>query len=107
MRNFASMMQKMQGLQGKMQEMQAELEEMQFSATQAGGQISVAVHGKKQIVSLEIAPALMVPSEADLVADLIKIALKNATDMAEAEQARRLSELTGGLPIPPGMSLPF
>lgn len=107
MRNMASMMQKLSGLQGKMQELQNDLASMQFEANAAGGQVCAAVNGKKQVVMIEIDPALMVPSEADLVADLVKVAISNAMEMAEAEQARRIAELTDGLPIPPGMSLPF
>lgn len=107
MRNLASMMQKAQGLQGKMQELQAEMEDTLFSASSADGKVNASVNGKKQLIELEIAPDLMVPDEADLVADLVKIAVKNAMDMAEAEQARRLSELTGGLPLPEGFKLPF
>lgn len=107
MRNMASMMQKLSGLQSKMQEMQAELEEMTFEASAAGGQVKASVNGKKQVQMIFIDPALMVPSEADLVADLVKVAIGNAIGMAEQEQARRMADLTGGLPLPPGMSLPF
>ena len=107
MRNMASMMQKLSGLQGKMQEMQAELEGMTFEANAAGGQVRAVVNGKKHVVMIHIEPALMVPSEADLVADLVKVAIGNAMAMAEQEQARRIQDLTGGLPLPPGMSLPF
>ena len=107
MRNMASMMQKLSGLQGKMQEMQAELEGMTFEANAAGGQVRAVVNGKKHVVMIHIEPALMVPSEADLVADLVKVAIGNAMAMAEQEQARRMQNLTGGLPLPPGMSLPF
>lgn len=107
MRNMASMMQKLSGLQGKMQELQAELEQMTFEANAAGGQVTATVNGKKQVTMIHIAPELMVPSEADLVADLIKVAIGNAMMMAEQEQARRMAELTDGLPLPPGMSLPF
>ena len=107
MRNMASMMQKLSGLKGKMQEMQAELEGMTFEANAAGGQVRAVVNGKKHVVMIHIEPALMVPSEADLVADLVKVAIGNAMAMAEQEQARRMQDLTGGLPLPPGMSLPF
>ena len=107
MRNMANMMQKISGLQGKMQDLQTELSEMQFEANAAGGQVRAMVNGKKHIISIDIDPALMVPSEADLVADLVKLAIQNAMEMAEAEQARRIAELTDGLPLPPGMSLPF
>ena len=107
MRNMANMMQKISGLQGKMQDLQTELSDMQFEANAAGGQVRAVVNGKKHIISIDIDPALMVPSEADLVADLVKLAIQNAMEMAEAEQARRIAELTDGLPLPPGMSLPF
>ena len=107
MRNMASMMQKLSGLQGKTQEMQAELEGMTFEANAAGGQVRAVVNGKKHVLMIHIEPALMAPSEADLVADLVKVAIGNAMAMAEQEQARRMQDLTGGLPLPPGMSLPF
>ena len=51
MRNMASMMQKISGLQGKMQDLQAELD-MQFEANAAGGQVRAVVNGKKHIIRL-------------------------------------------------------
>ena len=107
MRNLASMMQKVQGIQGKMQELQAELEAMIFSANAGSGKVTASVNGRKELVDLTIAPELMQPEDADLVADLVKIAVKQAYQMAETEQARRMEELTGGLPLPPGFKLPF
>ena len=73
MRNMANMMQKISGLQGKMQDLQTELSDMQFEANAAGGQVRAVVNGKKHIIRIDIDPALMVPSEADLVADLVKL----------------------------------
>ena len=39
--------------------------------------------------------------------DMVRLATNNAKLNAEAEMASRMKDITGGLPLPPGMSLPF
>jgi DNA-binding protein YbaB len=38
---------------------------------------------------------------------MICLATNNALDQATAEKARMMKDITGGLPLPPGMNLPF
>jgi DNA-binding protein YbaB len=45
--------------------------------------------------------------EIDVLEDMIQLATNNAKETAEAEMARRMKDITGGLPLPPGLSLPF
>jgi len=47
------------------------------------------------------------PDDAEMLEDLICLATRNAQAAASAEKARLLKDITGGLPLPPGMNLPF
>ena len=45
--------------------------------------------------------------EVEILEDLIVAAHKDAKDKAEAVMEEKTKEMTAGLPIPPGMKLPF
>ena len=45
--------------------------------------------------------------DADMLEDMICLATNNAHEQAAAAKAQKMKEITGGLPLPPGMSLPF
>jgi len=47
------------------------------------------------------------PDDPEILEDLICLATRNAQAAASAEKARLLKDITGGLPLPPGMNLPF
>ena len=49
----------------------------------------------------------MADGDADTLAELVMLAVNNAKSEADAKKANALKELTGGLPLPPGLSLPF
>ena len=42
-----------------------------------------------------------------MLEDLIRAAAKDAKDKVESHMAAEMGKLTGGLPLPPGMKLPF
>ncbi|MEL7430054.1 MAG: YbaB/EbfC family nucleoid-associated protein, partial [Pseudomonadota bacterium] len=65
------------------------------------------LHFKSQMKGISIDPALMKEDEAEILEDLIIAAHQDAKSKVEEETARRTQELTAGLPIPPGMKLPF
>ena len=56
---------------------------------------------------LRIDPSLLKPEEAGILEDLIVAAANDARAKAEAVLADKMREMTGGLQLPPGMSLPF
>ena len=49
----------------------------------------------------------MKADEKDILEDLIVAAHADAKGKAEAAAAEEMKALTGGLPLPPGMKLPF
>ena len=66
-----------------------------------------SLSGKGEIIELEISPELMADGDADMLAELVILAVNNAKSEADAKKANVLKEMTGGLPLPPGLSLPF
>jgi hypothetical protein len=59
------------------------------------------------MTALTIDPSLMKPEEREILEDLIVAAHADAKSKAEAMMAEEMKSLTGGLPLPPGLKLPF
>ena len=107
MRNMAGMMKKVQEMQSRMEELQAEMATTEFSATVGGGVVSVTVTGKGVMQAVRIDPAALDVDDIGMREDMICLATNNARADADAAMAARMKDITGGLPLPPGMSLPF
>ncbi len=107
MKNLGQMMQQAQQMQAKMTEMQEKLGGLEIIGISGGGMVSVTLNGKKELTAIKVDPALADGEEVEVLEDLIKAAFGDAHAKVEAEVARRMSELTGGLQLPPGMTLPF
>jgi len=107
MKDIMGMMKAASEMKGKMEAMQAELAEMVVEGRSGGGLVTVALSGKGDLRGLKIDPTLANPSEIEVLEDLIVAAFNDAKGKSEVEVQRRMSEVTAGLPIPPGMKFPF
>jgi hypothetical protein len=105
MADFLGLMKQARELQSKMQEMQAKLEALQVAGRAGAGLVALRLNGKGALTALDIDPSLLVPAEAGILVDLILAAHADAKAKLEAELAERMKELTGGLPLPPGLGL--
>ncbi len=107
MRDMMGMLSKAKEMQAKMQAMQEEIAQMEVSATSGGGLVSLTLLGKGTLISLKIDPSLLKEGEGEILEDLIIAAHNDAKAKLEAMMAEKTQALTAGLPIPPGMKLPF
>ncbi|MEO0879035.1 MAG: YbaB/EbfC family nucleoid-associated protein, partial [Pseudomonadota bacterium] len=57
--------------------------------------------------SVAIERALMKEDEAEVLEDLIAAAINDAKAKLETQSQEEMKKLTEGLPLPPGMKLPF
>jgi DNA-binding YbaB/EbfC family protein len=105
MRDLMGMMGKMQELQGRMEKMQAELETIEVTGMAGGGLVSVTLSAKGALKKISIDPSLLKPAEKEIVEDLISAAHADARTKAERTMEEKMRELTGGLPLPPGLKL--
>ncbi len=107
MKNLGQMMKQIQGMQSQMQEMQTALERMEMTGQSGGGMVNVTLSGKGEMRRVKIDPKLLDPAEVEVLEDLILAAAKDAKAKVDEHVASEMSRLTGGLPLPPGMKLPF
>ncbi len=107
MKNLGGMMKKMQEMQTRMQELNEEMETRRFSASVGGGAVTAEVTGKGVLTSLNISKDICAPDDVDTIEELVILAINTAKSEADTAHKQALQELTGGLPLPPGMSLPF
>ena len=107
MKDLMGMMGKVKEMQEKMESMQAELEELEAEGMSAGGMVVVTLSGNGALKGVKIDPSLMKEGEEEILEDLIIAAHNSAKGRSEDLAKEKTAELTAGLPIPPGMKLPF
>ena len=107
MRNMAGMMKKVQEMQSRMEALQQEMADTEFSAAVGGGAVQVTVTGKGEMRGVKIDPSTVDTEDIGMLEDMICLAANSARAEADAAMAAKMKDITGGLPLPPGMSLPF
>jgi nucleoid-associated protein EbfC len=107
MKNLGNMLKEAQKLQSRMAEMQAKLVDLEIFGTSGGGLVNVTLNGKGELRRLKIDPQLIDPNEGEILEDLIVAAFNDAKAKLEVKLQEEMGKLTGGLPLPPGMKLPF
>ena len=105
MADFMGLMKQAAELKSKMETMQAELDQIEVEGTSGGGLVSVTLSGKGEMKSVKIDDTLIKPSEKEIVEDLIVAAHADARRKAEVLLQEKMKDVTGGLPLPPGMKL--
>ncbi len=105
--DFLGMMKKAEELQKNMQTMQDELDRTLVEGSSGGGLVTVSLSGKGEMKGLKIDPSLFSEDDVEVLEDLIVTAHNEAKAKAEQMMQQKMAEATAGLPLPPGMKLPF
>ena len=103
--NIAQLMQQAQKMQENMQRAQEELANLEVNGNAGGGMVSVTITGRMECRKVRIDPSVM--GDPDMVEDLVAAAFNDAVNKANAASQERMGAATAGMPIPPGMKLPF
>ena len=107
MKNLGQMMKQAQEMQTKMEDMQNKLSELEVTGSAGAGMVEYTLTGKNEALRLQIDPTLLSPDNAEMLEDLIVAAANDARSKVEVKVQQKMSELTGGLQLPPGFKLPF
>lgn len=107
MKNLAGLMKQASQMQAKMQEMQARMEAMEIEGSAGAGMVAVVLNGRGDMKRLRVDPKLADPAEMEMLQDLVVAAHADARRKIEAEMAAEMEKVTGGMPLPGGMKLPF
>lgn len=105
--DIMGMMKKAQEMQAKLSGAQEELSRLEVEGQSGGGLVRITLTGKGEMKSIFLDPSLMKPEEKEIAEDLIVAAFTDAKTKADRAAAEKMQALTAGLPLPPGMKLPF
>jgi len=99
------MMQQAQRMQENLKRVQDELALLEVTGQSGGGMVSVTITGKYEARRVRIDPSVL--GDAEMLEDLVQAAFNDAVSKANEESRKRMSAATAGMPVPPGMKLPF
>lgn len=105
--DMAKMMKAAKDMQDKMGQMQEDMARITVTGQSGAGLVKATCTAKGELTALEIDPSIFVPSEKEVVEDLILAAIKDAQRAAEERMQSEMARMTEGLGLPPGMKLPF
>jgi DNA-binding YbaB/EbfC family protein len=103
---LGNLMKQAQEMQASMQRAQEELANMEVTGESGGGLVKVTMTGKHEVRRVSIDDSL-VGDDKDMLEDLVAAAINDATHRIDAATKERMTGLTAGLSLPPGMKLPF
>ncbi len=105
--DIMGMMKKAQEMQAQLAGAQEELARLEVEGQSGGGLVKISLSGKGEMKSIQLDPSLLTPTDKEMTEDLILAAVADAKGKADRVAAEKMQALTAGLPLPPGMKLPF
>jgi len=103
--NIAQLMQQAQKMQENMQRAQEELANVEVTGSAGGGMVNITITGRMECRKVRIDPSVL--SDPEMAEDLIAAAFNDAVNKANAASQEMMGAATAGMPLPPGMKLPF
>jgi DNA-binding YbaB/EbfC family protein len=103
--NLAGLMQQAQKMQQEMQRAQEELVSLEVTGQAGGGMVAVTLNGRHAARQVKIDPSLL--DDVEMLEDLLTAAINDAVNRVAEQTQERMSGLTQGMQLPPGMKLPF
>ena len=103
---LAGLMKQAQAMQDNMKRAQEELAQLEVEGQSGAGLVKVLMNCKHDVKRVAIDPSLLA-DDKDMLEDLVAAAFNDAVRRAEAISQEKMGKLTAGMPLPPGMKLPF
>jgi DNA-binding YbaB/EbfC family protein len=75
-------------------------------ASAGGGMVAVKMNGQKQIVDIRIEPEVFASKDQEMLQDLVRAAVNEASRRVDEELANQMKNLAGGIPGMAGMKIP-
>ena len=98
--NMNAMLQQAQKMQEDMAAKQEELEAREYDISAGGGAVNLKINGKKQILSLDIAPEIVDPDDIETLSDILIAAVNEAIKRVEDTNSEELGQITGPMNLP-------
>ena len=99
---LGQMMQQAQKMQENLKRAQDEISRIEITGESGAGMVKVTLTGKHQARKVEIA-ADALKEDKEFLEDLIAAAINDASQKLEAVTQQKMSAVTGGMQLPPGL----
>jgi nucleoid-associated protein EbfC len=103
---LAGLMKQAQQMQDNLKKAQDELALVEVEGQSGAGLVKVVMTCKNDVKRVSIDPSLLA-DDKDMLEDLVAAAFNDAVRRAEQTSQEKMSKLTAGMPMPPGMKFPF
>lgn len=103
---MGNLMKQAQKMQEDMQKAQEEIASMEIEGQSGGGLVKVLMNGHHELRRVSIDDSL-VGDDKDMLEDLVAAAVNDASQRLAEASKEKMSGLTSGMELPPGMKLPF
>ena len=103
---LGDLMKQAQQMQERVQKLQEEVAKTEVIGESGAGLVKITMTGRHDVRKVNIDSSLLGEAK-DVLEDLVAAAMNDAVRRAEKNQQDKMSELTAGIPLPPGFKLPF
>jgi nucleoid-associated protein EbfC len=103
---LGNIMQQAQKMQEDLKKAQEELALMQVQGESGGGLVTIVMTGKREARKVTIDDSLL-GEDKDMLEDLVAAAINDAVNKVAKMKKEKMSDITAGIPLPPGFQLPF
>jgi len=103
---IGNLMKQAQLMQENMKKLQEQLAVMEVEGQAGSGLVKVVMTGRHEVKRVTIDPKLLA-DDKEMLEDLVTAAFNEAARKVDATTQEKMSAATAGLPLPPGMKLPF
>jgi len=106
--DMGKLMKQAQEMQAKMAEATEKMADIEAEGSAGAGMVKATASGQGDVKSLTVDPSLLDSAEdKEVLEDLIVAAVNDAIKQAKLAGQAEMAKVTEGLPLPPGMKLPF
>ena len=93
-------------MQERLQKAQDEIARMEVTGESGAGMVKITITGNHEVRRVEIDDSIF-GDDKEICEDLLAAAYNDAHRRIEEQSKEKLSAVTGGMQLPPGMKLPF
>jgi nucleoid-associated protein EbfC len=88
------------------EDLQRQVNTVAVEASAGGGMVTVKMNGQKQVLEVRIEPDVFASKDQEMLQDLIRAAVNEASRRVDDELADQMKSLASGIPGIPGMKIP-
>ncbi len=103
---LGNIMKQAQQMQENLKKVQDEIARTEVKGESGAGMVKVTMTGKHDVKKVEIDRSL-VSDDIEMLEDLVAAAVNDANRKVEHMTKEKMSEVSAGLNLPPGINLPF